>query len=217
MKRTGLFFCGLLIAIWAGGQTITLRGGLSVSKLDWKLTGVNTGPLFNELMTGYSFFAGLNFLEKKHYLLSANIGMIRKGGRDNIIFVDAQGNPTGETTTVKPFLDYLSFNTTFDLNGRIKEQVSPFISLGPRFGYLVNSSSQFKGLKEINELNIISFGLILGGGLKYDMAAFQIGLRADYYFDFTRVACWTIEETGISGQITAKMFSVNLTVGYKIK
>lgn len=92
-----------------------------------------------------------------------------------------------------------------------------FISFGPRFEYLYSSSKHFDVLEEKKELKNTSYGLILGGGVKYDISNFQFGLRADYYYDFTKVAEWTIENTGISGEATVNAFTINLTMGYKLK
>jgi len=115
-------------------------------------------------------------------------------------------------------LDYLSINTTFDLKYPIKEIVTPFICIGPHFDYLLIVGDSFASIKELKNTSI---GLIIGSGLKYSISNFQIGLRADYYFDFTKIAKWESEfETEYpryGGEITAKIFSINLFVGLKIK
>jgi len=217
MKKTGLLLIGLTFAILLNGQTIKIQGGTSISTLDWKLKGINVDPFYNETLIGYSVFAGLDYFDKQYFNLSSNIGMIRKGGKDEIVLTDQSGELTGQTITEKPTLDYLSINTMIDLKYRIKETVSPFISFGPRFDYLVSSSKQFDSLEDIDELKSTSFGLILGGGLKYDISNLQFGLRADYYLDFTKVADWTIENTGNGGEVTVNTFTINLTIGYRLK
>lgn len=215
MKKTGLLIIGLTIAILTNGQTIEIQGGTSISKLDWQLKGMNIDPFYNETLIGYSIFAGLDYLDKQYYNLSTNIGMIRKGGKDEFVLTDPDGELTGETITQKPTLDYLSINTMIDLKYRIKETVSPFISFGPRFDYLISSSKHFDSLKDSDELKNTAIGLIFGGGLKYDISNLQFGLRADYYFDFIKVAEWTIE-TGNGGEVTVNTFTINLTIGYRL-
>ena len=217
MKKTGLLLIGLTFATLTNGQTLKIQGGTSISKLDWQLKGMNIDPFYNETLIGYSIFAGLDYLDKQYYNLSTNIGMIRKGGKDEIVLTDQYGELTGQTITEKPTLDYLSINTMIDLKYRIKETVTPFISFGPRFDYLVSSSKHFDSLEEIDELKSTSIGLILGGGLKYDISNLQFGLRADYYLDFTKVADWTIENTGNGGEVTVNTFTINLTIGYRLK
>lgn len=216
MKKAGLLLIGLTIAVLSSAQTIKLQGGTSFSKLDWELKGTNVDPFFSETFIGYSFFAGLDYLDKQYYNLSSNMGMIRKGGKGEVELTDINGDLIGETVTEKPTLDYFSINTTFDLKYRIKEAVSPFISIGPRLDYLVSSSKIFDDLKDIDELNHLAIGMILGGGLKYDYSSLQFGLRADYYVDFTNVADWKIEETGIEGEVNVSTFTINLTIGYRL-
>ncbi|HBZ67986.1 MAG TPA: hypothetical protein DEO70_14220 [Bacteroidales bacterium] len=217
MKKTGLLLIGLIIAILSNGQTIKIQGGTSVSKLDWQMKGMITNSFYNETMIGYSIFAGVDYLDKQYYNLSTNIGMIRKGGKGEIALVDQYGELTGQTITEKPTLDYLSINTMIELKYRIKETVTPFISFGPRFDYLVSHSSHLYSLEDIDELKSISVGLIFGGGLKYDISNLQFGLRADYYLDFTKIADWSIESTGNNGEVTVNTFTLNLTIGYRLK
>jgi len=217
MKKTGLLLIGLTFAIFAHGQTIKIQGGTSFSTLDWQLKGINIDPFFNETLIGYSVFAGVDYFDKKYFNLSSNIGMIRKGGKDEMQLTFADGELTGKTITEKPTLDYLSINTAIDLKYRFKEKIAPFISIGPRIDFLVNYSKEFDGLEELDGLQKYAIGMILGGGLKYDISNLQFGLRADYYFDFTKVADWTIESTGNGGEVTVNTFAINLTIGYRLK
>ncbi len=141
--------------------------------------------------------------------------MIRKGGKNEIQLV-------GQNTVItdKPTLDYLSIHTTIESKYPMKDKLSPFLSFGPRFDYLVSSSKHFHFLQDIDGLRNTLIGLILGGGLIYeiyDISNLQIGLRIDYYLDFKNVADWTIENTGIGGRITVNTYTVNLTIGYSIK
>lgn len=217
MKKTGLLLIGLTFAFLTNAQTLKIQGGTSISKLDWQLKGTNINSFYDETFIGYSIFAGIDYLDKKYYNLSTNIGMIRKGGKDEIEAYDEDGLPTGQTIIQKPTLDYLSINTMIDLKYRITETVSPFISFGPRIDYLVNSNKYFDSLEDINELQSTSIGLILGGGLKYNISNLQLGLRTDYYLNFTKVADWTNESNGVKGEVTVNTFTVNLTIGYKLK
>ncbi len=217
MKKIALLLIGLTFAILTNGQTLKIQGGTSFSKLDWQLKGLKIDPFYNETLIGYSFFAGLDYLDKQYFNLSSNIGVIRKGGKDKIEISDQDGEFTGQTTTEKPTLDYLSVNTMLDLKYTIKEKVSPFVSFGPRMDYLIRSSKHFDDIEKIDELNSTSIGLILGGGLKYNISNLQFGLRADYYLDFTNVANWTIENSVNSGEINVNTYTINLTMGYKLK
>jgi len=217
MKKTIFILIGLTLTILTNGQVLKVQGGTSISNLDWNLNWSDIGSFYTETLVGYSFFAGIDYFDKQYFNLSSNIGLIRKGGKAEVTPVDQNGEPTGETIIDKPILDYLSINTTVDIKYRIKETITPFISFGPRLDYLVNSSEQFDGLKEFDELNSTSAGLLLGGGIKYDISKIQFGLRADYYLDFTKVADWTIENTENIGEVTVNTFTINLSLGFRLK
>ena len=222
MKKVGLLLIGLTVAIFANGQIVKIQGGTSISKLNWDLLSVGAHLPYNETLIGYSIFAGVDYFNKQFFNLSSNIGMIRKGGQEELQLNDPSGSYL-RTITEKATLDYLSINTTIDLKYPIKETISPFISVGPRFEYLLSNSKHFDILDD-GSLNSVSIGLILGAGVKYDISNLQLGLRADYYLDFTKIADWTIQYGGYGIEnstkrvgISANTFTVNLTVGYRLK
>lgn len=206
MKKIGLLLIGLTFAILLNGQTIKIQGGTSISKLDWQ----NADQRNNKKLIGHSVFAGLDYFDKQYFNLSSNIGLIRKGGEYDINF------DSDEIASDKPILDYLSMNTTIDFKYSIKEKFTPFISVGPRVDFLIKKK-YFYSLKGNGELNDASIGLLLGGGFKYDISNLQFGLRADYYLNFTEVADWTIESIGKGGEVSVNTFTINLTIGYKLK
>ena len=216
MKKIGLLFIGLTLALLTNGQILKIQGGPSFSKLHWQTKGMNIDPFYVEPLTGYSIFAGLDYLDMQYVNLTTSIGAIRKGGKEEVELIDPFGELTGETLIKRATLDYVSFNTMIELKYRVKERVTPFMGIGPRFDYLVSSSVHFASIKEIDELRNASLGFILGGGIKYDVSRLQFGLRADYYLDFTKIADWTNESTGIGGEVTVNTFTINLALGYRL-
>jgi hypothetical protein len=212
MKKIGLLLIGLTIAVLTNGQIVKFQGGTSISKLEWKLNDNDVASFFDEALIGYSMFAGIDYINKQYVNLSSNIGVIRKGGQGKIALVD-YGGIIEQNVTGRPTLDYFSVNTTVDLKYPIEKTV-PYISFGPRFDYLFNNSKFFDGLKELKSTSI---GLILGGGFKRDISNLQFGLRADYYLDFAKVAEWAAESHRIGGHISVNTFTINLTIGYKLK
>ena len=216
MKKIGLLIIGLTITFFANGQVVKFQGGTSFSTLDWKLNSIDVN-IFDKTLIGYSIFAGIDYFDKQYFNLSSNIGMVRKGGKGFISLTDYSGNIIAGRTE-NAILDYLSINTTMDFKYPIEKSIYPFISFGPRFDYLLRSSNFFDILSEFDAMKNTSFGLILGGGIKYDISNFQFGLRADYYLDFSnKVAEWTIDNTGGSGQALVNTFTINLTIGYRLK
>ena len=217
MKKTGLLLVGLIIAILTNAQTVKIQGGTSLSQLDWQINGTNVGSLYNETLIGYSFFAGVDYLDKKYFNLSSNVGLIRKGGKDEFQLTDQYGDFTGETTIEKATLDYFTINTTIDLKYKIKDSYSPFLSFGPRIDFLINNSSEFDDVKDEDWLETTSYGFSLGGGLNYLVSNILIGIRADYYIELNEVADWTDERPIGGSKITGKTFMINFTLGYKLK
>jgi hypothetical protein len=192
------------------GQHIKIQTGTTLSKLDWQNLG-----LYNETLIGHSLLAGIDYLENKYFNLSSNLGFIQKGGKETLIFVDVEGEQIAEIT-MEAKLDYFTVNTTLDLKYPIKDKILSFISVGPRFDYLVSYSYPFDGLNDAGVLKKYNFGLILGGGIKYDLSEIQIGLRADYYLDFDKVADWPAETGNSGGKVEDKTITLNLTIGYKL-
>ena len=105
---------------------------------------------------------------------------------------------------------------TLDLKYPIKEKIIPFISFGPRFDYLIGYTKQFNALNEVDVLKNYSIGLILGGGVKYDLSRIQIGLRADYYLNFDKIADWPAQTGNLGGKVKDKTMILNLMIGYKL-
>jgi len=148
-------------------------------------------------LVGYSFFVGMDYLQHKNFNLSSNIGMLRKGGQ--ALLYSNWGYGQG----IKATLDYLSLNTTCDFQFPIEDKRTPYISFGPRVDILLNP---------ISEYNKINYGLLLGGGLKYDINnKLQLGLRADYYLNFK-----DISKTGQTRTVSDKTFTTNLVLGYRL-
>lgn len=194
-------------------QVINVQTGTSLSTLNWKLEDGTI--IFNNRMIGYSAFLGADYMDNRNVNLSSNIGWIRKGGRDKILYTNEYGVGAG-TVDQDATLDYISANTTVDLKYPIQDKIIPFISVGPRIDFLVAHNSYFDVIKDANELKSVSFGLLLGVGVKYDLSDFQFGLRADYCMNFTKIADWSSETNRIAGQINDKTLLINLTFGYKL-
>ncbi len=217
MKKTGLILTGLFFVSFTFGQTVNFQVGTSMSHLDWKINGTTVGSLYNKTLIGYSILAGIDYLDKKYFNLSSNIGFIRKGGKDEAQLYDQNGVLTSGTLINKATLDYFSINTKVDIKYEIKETFTPFVGIGPQFGYLINNSKLFEAIKKNDRLENKSYGLLVGGGIKYNRSKFQLGLRADYYLDFTKVADWTVEAPKVGSKITSKTYSISFTIGYKLK
>ena len=216
MRHLLLIFTALFFTSLTYGQIIKIQGGISSSTIDWKLDNINLVPMYENNKVSYSVFAGLDYWDKQYFNLSSNIGLVRKGGKGEMQLFNEMAMPTG-TITQKASLDYISINTLIELKYPIKESILPFISIGPRFDYLINSSKHFDSLKDVDELNSTSLGMLLGGGIKYDLLKIQLGIRFDYYVNFNKVADWENVPYTQNGEVKDNTFTINLTIGYKLK
>ncbi len=215
MKRIGIFLLLFMFVALAHAQTFNVQAGTSISKLNWELSTLNTKSIYNKTLLSYSVLMGVNYIDKKYFNLSSNIGLIKRGGKADRYLNDSDGKLTGEVITEKPALDYLTFNSTIDLKYPLNEKLVSFISCGPRVDYLLNNSNHFDPLKSMNELEDITLGVILGGGIRYTRQNMEYGVRVDYYADLNSPAEWTVEN--VNGKVSLNTLTVNCTVGYRLK
>lgn len=214
MKHFKLLSIGLFISTLSFGQVLKLQTGASFSRINWDINNLYFEQ-YNQPIIGYSVFAGLDYLNKDYFSLSSNIGLLRKGGRQEVTFIDITGKPVG-TSIQNAKLDYLSINTTIDLKYPLKYKLLPFISIGPRLDYLINYSKEFNILNDINAINRYNYGLLTGLGAKYDLNKLQIGLRADYYLNFGSIADWPAGRDNLGVRVTDNTLTINATIGYRL-
>ncbi len=220
MKKTLVILIILVLSKGAFAQVIKLQTGAVLSKLFWGNKELSEHSFFDEPIVSFSGYAGIEYFQKKHFNLSSNIGFIRKGGEFTFTpapFVPDPAIPDGEIVN-KAIADYLSLNTTIDFKFSIKDKLIPYLSIGPRIDYLVSFNNEFDGIEKMDELNKISFGLISGIGIKYCcLHQLQIGLKSDYFINFTKIAEWSADEPyNLGGEITDKTFLFSFTIGYAL-
>lgn len=215
MRQLFIFFFALTISAISYGQTINIQAGTSLANLEWKVDG-NEDLVNCETMVGYSVLVGMNYLDKKYFNFSTNLGLIRKGGQIDADNTNDMGDNEG-TATIKAKLDYFTVNTTLDIKYPLNDNFTPFISVGPHFDFLMSHSYTFDEIDDMDALETYNYGLLLGCGLKYDLPKIQIGIRADYYFNSEIVASWPQESNNLGGTIKDKsMTTINVMVGYKL-
>jgi hypothetical protein len=215
MKKYLLFISALFIITLSYGQVIKIQGGISMTRLKWIYKSLQM-DMYPDVFPGYTAFVGLDFGEKKFYNFSANTGLIRKGGEKEVWLVNDFGDKLGKTK-VKATLDYLTVNTTINLKFPLKSRFKPFLSIGPRFDYLVKYSYQFNKGMDSNLMKSYSYGLIVGIGLKYEYKKFMFGVQDDYYLNFNKIADWPVQANNVGGRITNYTFTSNLSIGYKLR
>jgi hypothetical protein len=206
-----LTYALLILTAASFGQNIKFQGGTSFSKIyhdNGRRRVTNTGT-----SVGYSFFVGADYMDKTYFNLSSNIGLIRKGSEGMIIITNSQ--IAGDVLR-DPLFEYISANTIIELKCPTTKKFFPFISVGPRADYLISDVSPMAlSINLIGSLQKISYGLLLGGGLKYELAKFQFGLRSEYYLNFNSIAKAGPTDDD-NGRLYDKTFTLNGSFAYKL-
>ena len=215
MKKVGFIFMIILLSNASFGQIIKLQVGTTISELDWTIG--DSPDLYDEFTYNFTAAIGVDYFQKKIFNLSSNVVFLRKSGKQELELRFRTPGPLDpplpSSVVDRAYLDYVSLNTLFELNLLTEGKLKPFLSAGPRVDLLINQSDVFDDLEELDILNTINYGLLLGGGVKYDLSKWQFGLRMDYYLNFTKIAEWQIST---DNEITDQTLAVNLSVGYKI-
>lgn len=213
MKLKSILVVILLVQSFVGAsQVINIKSGVSVSNLNWIAGPI--GAIYKEKLLGYSLFAGVDYFNHDFYNLSFNAGVLRKGGSDEFFYTDEEGNIIG-SHKVKAYLDYVSLNCLFEVKYPLNN-ILPYVSLGPHYDFTFSHSNEIKVIEEVDGLNKFAFGVLCGGGLKYDLTKLQLGIGALYMLDVTKIGEWTIESTGYKGEVTDNTFTVHVSIGYKL-
>jgi len=214
LKKFICVFTLLLVYSISFGQIVKVQTGTSFSHLDWEIGSASFG--YDNNIVGHSLFLGVDYYNKKHFNLSSNIGVIKKGGKEKVYFTDNSGVVINSNTE-KALLEYLSVYTIVDFKYPENDKLSPFISAGPRLDILIDYNKHFDSLDQLGDLNKLSVGFILGGGVKYQLNKLEVGFRIDYYLNLNKVADWPAETNRLSGSVSDRTFTTNFTIGYRIK
>jgi len=215
MRKVLLFIAGLFLTIEiSAGQIVRLQTGLSRSRLSYSQSPESVKG-FNEPFIGYNVFLGIDYLNRKYFNLSGNLGYLTKKGEQSYIAVRPNGG--SDIVTNNSDLGYLSVNTTFDLKYPVRDVIIPFTSIGPRLDYLVLDLSESRWTM----IRRAVYGLTFGGGMKFQFTKIQIGWRFDHYLNFIKNS-ELIALPSYTGflpvvPITERTSLFSLTLAYKIR
>ena len=135
-----------------------LKSGVSVSDITWS----NSFNPQKEQRYGTSNFIFIDFLKKKYWDLTINIGYIQKGYISHETITDTEGNVLVDETEINS-LDFFHFSTKINLFYKIKS-FKPTLSIGPSIEYLLFYNGIYEyyeksSIKSIHYNTDISFGL----------------------------------------------------------
>ncbi|MDN5205711.1 outer membrane beta-barrel protein [Fulvivirgaceae bacterium BMA10] len=227
MKKVFFIIAWLFLSSLTFAQTLKLQVGPSISKLSWKDNF--SQDRYDEQLVGFATSIGLDYLEKKHFNLSTGMVFLTKGGKGEQVINITQNPedfspldpipviPTRLLLSHKPRLTYISINTVFEYKFPIKEKWSPFLGAGPRFDYVIAKSEHFNELENADAFNSASVGILLAGGVKYQLSDLHLGIRCDHYLNFNDIA--DKPETAQNGGFTKvgdQTFILALSLGCKL-
>jgi hypothetical protein len=162
----------LLSTIPAFGQNqlIGLKGGVSFTNV-FSEDFLSENDFRNGFMTGLTYEHKL----KNKFSIELEISYFQKGFRNDIIFTDVNGSPTGEKHTSVFNYDYLSLPIKGGYS--IGNKISGFINLGIVPSFLVNARAEIPAIGTLPEekVNItdrvtsFDFGGLAEIGLSYKL------------------------------------------------
>ncbi|HET6559679.1 MAG TPA: hypothetical protein VFG54_20305 [Prolixibacteraceae bacterium] len=192
---------------------IKIQSGPSISNLEWSIDNfVPRGN--NEYLLGKSAFIGVDYLNRRYFNLSTNVGYLQKGDRSEVAYTVSEGN-TMELPMMEAKFEYLSANTMAEIKYPLMRILVPYISVGPRFDFMISYPEELSFIKEIEEITPYSYGFNLGGGVKLDFRSLQLGVRSDYYLNLAKIANW-VSASNSDSWIEDKTLLINFTLGYKL-
>jgi len=212
-----LFLC-LIIGATLNAQIINVKAGPTFSAMAWENSLASTDDYFSKGYTGFYATVGFDYLQKKGFSLSSNIGYNSNGGKGTVNYSDEQGNIIGDTSQVTK-LQFFTLNTLVNYHFRAEKTISPFIGLGIGMNYLVSYDENMKLLEqfdEADELNIILWGLIGTTGLKMNLDHFVVGMEFMYNYNLNRLVDYE-GMLGFSNQVAVNYGALLFSVGYRLK
>jgi len=184
IKKQLLYFYVLLLMPTLGfnikAQDFHVQTGTTFSAIKNKWGDKDKGYT-TDYLTGFAFHVGVDYLKKKSFNLSSNIGYVRKGFREHITFQPLPGEDTQQETgrDLKLHRDCLHLNTLANYHFPLNEKLSFFVNLGPYVGFPVGGDDFIS--------DTVLFGLLPGGGFKYNFDTYQLGIVFNYYWDFNHL------------------------------
>lgn len=218
MKKTILLGIFSIFFLTANTQIVTFTIGPTFSKMKWENPGASTESIFDQTYIGFYTSLGLDYLQKKGFSLSSNIGYFTNGGKGIVSFSDETGSIIGDTI-ITTKLNFFTLNTVAKYAFMTERKVSPFVGAGIGLNYLVSYDEDIGFLKqfdEVDELNIIQWGLIGKAGVNFNLNKIRLGAEFMYNYNLNDLVNYEGLH-GWSNKINVSYYSVLFSVGYKLK
>ncbi len=218
MKRYILTFLFFVCLFSAKAQTFNVKTGPAFSKINWYNSLSGDNPYYKNYV-GMTATFGIDYLQKKNFMLSSNMGYILLGGKGEILSVDP-GNPNNnKMIDVLTSLHFLTLNTTASFKFKLGNKIAPYIGFGPRLNYLISYNESVAFLSQFEKadnLHKVIFGFMGTAGIHYRVSNFQLGLEFQYNYNLNSLvdsrSQWNVEN-----KISLEDYAVAFSFGYIIK
>lgn len=217
MKKIILLGIFSVSFLFAKTQVVTFKIGPTFSQIKWENSKA-IDSYVKDTYVGFYASLGLEYLQQKGFSLSSNMGYFTNGGKETINFSDETGNIIGDTTLTTK-LNFFTINTLAKFSFMTERKVSPYVGAGIGLNYLVSYNEEIGFLKQfddVNELNIMLWGLIGKAGVNFNLNKIRLGAEFMYNYNLNDLVNYE-GMPGWSNKITVNYYSVLFSVGYKLK
>lgn len=185
-------------------QVIKIENGVSFSKMNLP------GNVFHDNLSMYSMNVGCDYLERKWYFLSSEIGYVRKGGAENAVYIDDPSDL--RAIHLKNTLDYITINASFNVKYNFRG-FNLYAGIAPTLDFLVKNRFKSDAPEENqNEEIFPAHKIVLGFkpsiGIFYDTDKIRLNIETSYMKNITKLSR--------SNSMKANTFLLSFGIGYKL-
>lgn len=198
MKKTALSFICFIFLGTCYSQIIKIDNGISINNLKG-----DKFDLFSKKVVSYSGLLGLEYLQKKWFYLSSEVGYLKLGGEEN-------GTLNGVPIHDKQTWNYAQLNTTFRLRG-LSRKTEFYLGAGPYLNVLLGSGAFNNALYDGYSTEKTNWGFKTEAGINENFDKFRIGLNCTYLLALSPV---------VKSQYTsvdARSLAFYVSLGYRLK
>ncbi len=188
---------------------------MSIANQTWESKSINFKNVY-DYKTGINLSLTADFLEKKYFVLAADLGFIQKGG---ILKIETttQNNP-------EPFSQTQDFKSTFNYltispNIRFKYDInsfSPYLTIGPRVDYLISYAENMNSTLSKEFFSNSVFGISYGAGVQYNKLNTSFLLELQHHYDITPIKDSEPANSNAGLKIKNNAFVVNIGMKYNL-
>ncbi|MCW3465274.1 hypothetical protein [Chitinophaga nivalis] len=198
MKKTALIFTCFLFISTCYAQILKIDNGISINSLKGKKF-----DLFPQKIVSYTGMVGVEYLQKKWFYLSSEIGYIKLGGKENST-VGSAANANKESW------NYAQLNTSFRLRTP-GSKTEFYLGAGPYLNILLGSGTFSDDLYAGYSIQKTNWGSKLEAGINENINKFRVGINCTYLLPFSPVA------KSPYTSIDARSLAVYISLGYRMK